>query len=126
MDRRQACLEVAHEPEGGAGGRVAAVQQRVNPHGRHALARRQLHERDEVAVVGMNATGADEPHGVQAPGLLRPLARRDERGSRVERAVSDGGVDARQVLEHRATGAQVEVADLGVAHLPGGQADGIL
>ncbi len=34
------------------------------------------------------------------------------------------GVDARQVLEHRPAGAEVEVADLAVAHLAVGQADG--
>ena len=58
VDRRQARLEVAHEPERGAGRRVAAVEQRVDPHGRHAQARGQLHERDEVPVVGMDAARA--------------------------------------------------------------------
>src|SRR5204862_1759553 len=41
-----------------------------------------------------------------------------------ERAVRDRVVDARQVLAHDRAGAEVEVADLGVAHLPLGQPDG--
>ena len=39
-------------------------------------------------------------------------------------AVLGGGVDPGQVLHHDAAGAEVEVADLGVAHLPLGQPDG--
>ena len=40
-----------------------------------------------------------------------------------QRAVRDGLVDPREVLRHDRAGAEVEVADLGVAHLPGGQPD---
>ena len=43
---------------------------------------------------------------------------------RRERAVGDRLVDARQVLADDRAGAEVEVADLGVAHLPVGQPDG--
>ena len=41
-------------------------------------------------------------------------------------AVGDRGVDPRQVLEDRPAGAEVEVADLGVAHLARRQPDGVL
>ncbi len=41
-----------------------------------------------------------------------------------EHAVENGIVDARQVLTDNRAGAKVEVADLGVAHLPLGQPDG--
>ena len=126
VDLRQAGLEVVHEPESGARGRVTAIEERVDLHGRHAEACRQLHERDEVAIMGMDAAGPDEADGVQATGLLRALTGGEERGAGVERAVVDGGVDAGQVLEHGAAGAQVEVAHLGVAHLARGQADGVL
>jgi hypothetical protein len=40
-----------------------------------------------------------------------------------QRAVGDGLVDARQLLHHHAAGAEIDMADLGVAHLAGGQAD---
>ena len=40
-----------------------------------------------------------------------------------ERAVRDRAVHALQVLEEDAAGADRQVADLGVAHLPGRQAD---
>ena len=55
-----------------------------------------------------------------------PCAQERRAGSRVlvKRAVRDRGVDARQILEHRATGAEIQMSDLAVAHLAGGQADG--
>jgi hypothetical protein len=38
-------------------------------------------------------------------------------------AGGDGVVDARQILHHHPAGAEIGVADLGIAHLPVGQAD---
>ena len=43
---------------------------------------------------------------------------------RGQRAVVDRIVDARQVLRHHPAGADIHVADFGIAHLPVGQADG--
>ena len=126
VDGGEPRLEVPHEPEPRAGRRVAAVEQRMDAHGRDAEPRGELHERDEVAVVGVDAAGADQPDGVQPARLLRTLAGREERRPGEERAVGDRGVDPRQVLEDRAARAEVEVADLGVAHLPLGQPHGVL
>ena len=63
-----------------------------------------------------------------AGGPARAAARRPRAsaGRVEERAVRDRRVDPGQVLEHRPAGAEVQVADLGVAHLPGRQADGVL
>src|SRR3546814_6125770 len=44
----------------------------------------------------------------------------------LDRSVGDGVVDARQVLEDDAAGAEVHVTDLGIAHLPLRQADMLL
>ena len=46
-----------------------------------------------------------------------------ERRHRGERAVGDRFVDARQILHHHPAGAEIHVPDLGIAHLPVGQAD---
>ena len=59
-------------------------------------------------------------------GLAGAGAGREERRALEERAVGDGGVDPRQVLQDRPAGAEVQVADLGVAHLPRRQTDGVL
>ena len=85
-------------------------------------------ERHEVPVVGVDAARPDEADDVEAPRPAPPRASagREERRALGERAVGDRSVDARQVLEHRPAGAEIEVADLGVAHLARGQADGIL
>ena len=90
--------------------------------------RGQLGERDEVAVVGVDAARA---RSGRRRGACRPVARARSQASSSagpleERAVGDRGVDARQVLEHRPAGAEVEVADLRVAHLARRQADGVL
>lgn len=47
----------------------------------------------------------------------------DENLVLLDRAILDGVVDAGELLEHDAAGTNVEVADLGVAHLAVGQAD---
>ncbi len=50
----------------------------------------------------------------------------DEGGVGVEGAVENGSVDAGHVHADDAAGAEVEMADLGVAHLAVGQADEVL
>ena len=57
------------------------------------------------------------------PRSLRAAERRDERLVLEERPVGDGAVDALEVLVEHAAGADRQMADLGVAHLPGRQAD---
>ena len=106
--------------------RVAAVEEGVHDEVGHALAARQVDARLEVAEVGVHAAVRDETHEVErgcpSPALWRRPACRT--GFSKKRAVVDRLADARQVLVDDAAGADVEVADLGVAHLPGGQADG--
>ena len=51
------------------------------------------------------------------------VAGREQGGVRGERAVGDRVADAHERLRHDPSGAEVEVADLGVAHLAVGQAD---
>ena len=47
----------------------------------------------------------------------------EQRRSLEERAIGDRRVNPWQVLEHRPARPDVQVPDLGVAHLPGGQPD---
>ena len=56
----------------------------------------------------------------------RPAAGLDQRGRAKNEPIGDGRVDPRQVLQNGATRAEVQVADLGVAHLPGRQANCVL
>ena len=76
-----------------------------------------------VAVDAAVGQQADEVQRVLAVARTRSMAA-DERRVREELAVPDALVDAREVLVDDAAGAHVHVADLGVAHLAGGQADG--
>jgi len=46
-----------------------------------------------------------------------------QHGIKCQRPVLDGGINSREFLHHDAAGADIEVADLGIAHLPGRQAD---
>ena len=126
VHRSEPILESLHETQGRARWRVAAVEQRVDADGRDAEAGRQLHEGDEMTVVGMDAARPDEADGVEAACLLRALARGQERRAGEEGAIGDRGVDPGEVLEHRPARPEVQVTHLGVAHLAGGQADGVL
>src|SRR5579863_7208786 len=47
----------------------------------------------------------------------------DQRLGARDLAAGDGRADARQVLQHHAAGADIEMADFGIAHLAAGQAD---
>ena len=86
----------------------------------------QLDHRDEVLVDGVDAPWADEAHEVEAaPAFRDPEAGVVQRRVVEERAVGDGRADPWQVLENAEPRAEVEVPDLAVAHLPGGQADGL-
>ena len=47
----------------------------------------------------------------------------DQRRHLLDVAVGDSAADARQILHDDAAGADIEMADLGIAHLAAGQAD---
>ena len=75
--------------------------------------------------VRMHAARREQSHQVAtAAALAQLLDKREEGGVARERAVFHGGIDAGQVLQHRPACADGHVADLGVAHLALGQADG--
>ena len=95
MGAGQLRLEVADEAERRRGGRVAPVEQRVDADPRDPAARGQPDQREQVAVVRVDATGPDEPDRVEDPGLERAVARGEERRARVEGAVGDRRVDPR-------------------------------
>ena len=102
---------------------VAPVEERVDDD-RDSLAVRAVDEREEVHERAVNAAVRKQAEQVQAPALLLGVAndRRDD-GVLRERAVVHGVVDARDVHHRDAARAEIEVADLAVAHLPGGEPD---
>ena len=72
----------------------------------------------------VDAAVRDEPEQVHvAAALARAAERRDERLVLEEAAVGDRAVDALEVLVEHAAGADRQMPDLGVAHLPGRQPD---
>ncbi len=73
-----------------------------------------------MAHVRVHAPVGDEPEQVD---VLAALERGDERRVLEERAVLDRLVHAHQVLEGHASGADREMSDLRVPHLPGRKAD---
>jgi hypothetical protein len=95
--------------------------------GLDALLCRQLGEGHEMAVIGVDATRADEADDVETTARPRGAGTSGKKGGSLEKAaVGDRGIDPGQVLEDRAAGAKVQVTDLRIAHLTGRQADGIL
>ena len=78
-------------------------------------------QRLQVRQARVHAAVGDEPDQVHALGARE---RRPQHLVLGERPVLDRVVDARQVLTDDRAGAEVEVPDLRVAHLPVGQPDG--
>ncbi len=105
--------------------RVAAVGEGVEDDVGDALLRGELDRRLDVLPAGVHAAVGDEAEQVQAPAraVAGPLAGGEQRLVLEEAAVGDRVVDPGQVLLDDRAGAEVEVADLGVAHLAVGQAD---
>ena len=124
MRGRQPSLEVGDEPQRRGRRRIAAVEQRLDPHVPDALTGSERHERDEMAIVGMDATGTDQADDVEPPVVAcGPPAGFEERGALGEAAIRDRGVDPREILQDGFPRTEVEVTDLRVAHLSGRQAD---
>ena len=77
-----------------------------------------------MILMGMHAAGRGEAHQVAgAAGLLQGGDQLGQDRAFGQRTVGDGLVDARQVGHRDPAGAEIHVADLGIAHLALGQAD---
>ncbi len=103
------------------GERVAPVGERVEHEVRDAEFSREADERLDVGPAGVHAAVGHEPDQVDPLGAGEGAT---EDLIRAELAVLDREVDPGEVLHDHRAGAEVEVADLGVAHLALGQADG--
>ncbi len=105
--------------------RVAAVGEGVEDDVGDAFLGGQLDDRLEVLPARVDAAVGDQAEQVQPPprAFARPRAGGDQGLVVVEGAVGDRAVDPRQVLLDDRARAEVQVADLGVAHLADRQAD---
>ena len=108
--------QVGEVVDGGVRRDVAAVGERVDP----GLVGCEAEQCAEVVDVRVDASVGDEAEQVDVPAALeRPAQGR----ALEERAVLDRLVHAHQVLEEDPAGADRQMADLGVAHLAGREAD---
>ncbi len=119
-----AIAQLPHEPEPRLGERIASIEPRVQHH-RDLLPPPQLDRREQVLVERVDAAVADETHQVQGSARrAQGGAQLHERGETEELPRRHRLRDPDDVLRHDATGAEIEVADLAVAHLALGQPDG--
>ena len=111
------------EIAGAVGGqRVAAVHEGMNEDAVHAVLLRHFQQRVEMSLLRMHAAIGDQAEEMQSPfAHARMLHRREQHGMRKEFAVLDHQVDAGDVHVNDASRADVEMANLAVAHLPLGQ-----
>ena len=108
---------------GGLRRRVAAVGDRMHD-GLAAGLVQVGGQRRGMVLVRVHAAGRDQADQVAgAAGLLQRVDQRGEGGRLGDAAVRDGVADAHQFLLHHAAGADIQVADLGVAHLAVRQSD---
>ncbi len=124
----QPALEVGDEPEGRARRRVATVEQRVDADARDVRDARASSTR----ATRCRSLAWTPPGPMRLTTWRRPPGRvarwhaSSSAGRVSKRPVGDRGIDARQVLEDRTPGPEVQVPDLRVAHLAGRQADRLL
>ncbi len=103
--------------------RIAAVGDGMH-HRRHAGLGQNARQRDAVILMRMHATLRHQPDQMAGAAALLHLGDQvDHRRLVRDLAGGNRGVDARQVLHGDPAGADVQVTDLGVAHLAGRQAD---
>ncbi len=107
-------FDLLHEARARVRLRVAAVGEAVHEQLADLEARREFDERVQVLEARVHAAVGCEADEVHARGDGEGVA---DHGVRRERARGDGFVDAHEVLAHDRARAEVQVADLGVAHL---------
>ncbi len=116
LDMPQALMRAARR-------HVPSVQEGVDPD-RNSGACDAIGQRDEMVLMRMHAARRGKAHQMAgAAGLLQGRDQLRQDRAPGQRPVGDGIVDARQVRHGDPAGAEVHVADLGIAHLALGQAD---
>jgi len=117
-------LEGFHVAEAAGGHGVASVHEGMDEDVGELVLGGHANECVEVALVRVDAAVGEQSDEMERSSLLAcQFVGTDQRGVGVEAAVHDGGVDACHVHSDDAAGAEVEVTDLGVAHLTVWQAD---
>ncbi len=123
--RRRRVDDLAHEVRRRLGRRIPPVEESVNGDPRHPMTAAQLQAPHQVFVDGVYAARADEAQQVERTvAFPHALAELHEFRDLVEGPRSDRLRDAHDVLRHDPAGTQVQMTDLTVPHLTGGEADG--
>jgi hypothetical protein len=103
--------------------RVAAVGECVHPR-RHAGIGEELGQRRGLILVRMHTARRHQAEQMTGAAAVFEFFDQFHKGRcAIDLAFGDRVVDARQVLHHHASGADIEMPDLGIAHLAVGQAD---
>ena len=115
-------LQLGHEAGAAAGRHVTAVQEAVDIDLLQAALLRHIKNAEDVLEVAVHAAGGEQTQDMQGFAILLGVVH----GLDVDRVLEElAGLDLLgdlgQNLEHDAAGADVGVADLGVAHLAFGQ-----
>ena len=102
---------------------VAAVHEAVEANLLHAMHGGKHGKHLAMTLHGVHATWGHKTQQVNGAADLRHVGHgMRERGVLLDGAVDDGVVDAGKLLEHDAARTDVQVANLGIAHLAGGKA----
>ncbi len=110
----------------GAAGRqgIAPIHECMHEDAVHIILLRHFQESVKVGLMGMHATVRNQTQQMQLPPAGTSIAHSSQqRGIRKKIAVLNHQLDASAIHNYNAPGADVEVSDLAVAHLPFGKAD---
>ena len=93
-------------------------------HGFDACVGQNPSQRHRVILVRMHPAGRHQPHQMTHPARRFQLGDEpDQRRQSGNRAICNRPANARQILHHHPPGTDIEVPDLGIAHLPWWQPD---
>ena len=117
-------IELCDKARAALGSNIAPVEEAVDIDLFNAALLCHIEYRKDVRQVAVNAAGGHQTHDVQSLAVCLGVLHGLDVGSILEElAVLDLLRHLRQDLEHYTTGTHIGVADLGVAHLTGGQTD---
>ena len=115
-------LRVLDESQAAAGWNIATVKERVYVHAFRASGAGHLQQCVQVLAATVHAAVREQTHEVHRPAIAhRRVDRLGENGVGEDRTVAHGQIDARELLVDHSPGPDVEMTDLGVAHLSLGQ-----
>ena len=116
-------LQLRQKHRGRCRGHIAAIGDRMNGD-RHACGHNRPGGGQHMRDMAMHPAAGNHPHQMRHPARgLQRMDKPDQCGICRKRAILDRQINRAQIHRHHPARADIGMAHLGIAHLPGGQTD---